>query len=161
MNEDFKIEINGVDYTVEDFSKTYLQGMVECLSRNRITNVAFLSNSAHVVKKIAVPLIPDTIIAESETDDGLYLWKIEPEDIAEILLKVALAWFERNIPKAKNEGKAAEVALYMSQKDLCLSALGKISNAKSQGSAIHVNEQSKDDQIKLLQAKLLEVEGKK
>jgi hypothetical protein len=49
----------------------------------------------------------------------------------------------------------------MSQKDLCLSALGKIGNAKSQGSAIHVNEQSKDEQIKLLQARLLEAEGKK
>jgi hypothetical protein len=124
--------------------------------------VAFLSNSAHVVKKIACPSIPDSIISESETEEGLFLWNIEPEKIAEVLLKIALSWFEKNIPVVQKNGKSAELALYASQKELCQKALTKIQAANVHNDDIQIDMSTdKDDQIKRLQAKILEIESKK
>lgn len=150
--EKFEIQVEGRNYQVEDFSKIYLQGMVECLAKNRISNVAFLNNSAQVVKKIAVPTIPDNLISESNLDNELYLWNCDTQLIPEILLKIAMAWFVRNIPKSK----AAEAELYKQQQKTCEDALNKLLENQDQDTI--VVDTSKDEEIRQLKAQLARVE---
>lgn len=126
----YAVELRGVDYPVKEFSKTYFQGLIECLAKNRIANVTYLNNSAQVIKRIAVPAIPDEIISESETEDDLYIWRLDPVEIAELILKIAAVWLQRSIDSRQYKD-GLELAIYQKQLQMCHESLVRIQSSSA------------------------------
>lgn len=101
--------IRGTEYPVQPVSKVYFRGLTECLTD--LGDVDFLSKSAKTIKKVLIPTIPDSIICKGDLDEEFYLWSesVEPEEITEIILKIARCYRLQKLEKAKLDGNSEEV----------------------------------------------------
>jgi hypothetical protein len=103
------LEIRGNNYKVEPVSKIYFRGLTECLAD--LGDVDYLSKSAKTIKKVIIPTIPDTIICKGDLDEEFYLWhsSVEPEEINDIILKIARCFRLQKIEQAREKGDEAAI----------------------------------------------------
>jgi hypothetical protein len=104
------VKIRDTEYKVEPVSKIYFRGLTECLTD--LSDVDYLSKSAKTIKKVIIPTIADSIICKGDLEEEFYLWhsSVEPEEINEIILKIARCFRLQKIEEAKTKGDKAAIA---------------------------------------------------
>jgi hypothetical protein len=104
------VKIRDTEYKVEPVSKIYFRGLTECLTD--LSDVDYLSKSAKTIKKVIIPTIADSIICKGDLEEEFYLWhsSVEPEEINEIILKIARCFRLQKIEQAKAKGDKAAIA---------------------------------------------------
>lgn len=110
MDDTNYIQVRGIEYKVEPVSKIYFRGLTECLTD--LSDVDYLSKSAKTIKKVIIPTISNEIIVKGDLEEEFYLWhsSVEPEEINDIILKIARCFRLQKLEQAKDKGDKEAIA---------------------------------------------------